>query len=114
MSFFDSDLVRKEMTRISELQEEIYKSVFSFASMSKEDKLSHIEKLEELIEVQKILYMRLSLSDDPEALQMKEQIQESALMMGLPKGSDMNTLFANMSKMVDLMKNQLDEPDPAW
>ena len=111
MSFFDSDLVRAEMTKISELQEEIYKSVFAFASMSKTEKVSHIDKLQELLEVQKVLYMRSSLSDDPEAVKMKEQIMDSALMMGLPKGTDMNTLFANMTKMISLMRDQLDAGD---
>ena len=94
------------MTKISELQEEIYKSVFAFASMSKTEKVSHIDKLQELLEVQKVLYMRLSLSDDPEAVKMKEQIMDSALMMGLPKGTDMNTLFTNMTKMISLMRDQ--------
>ena len=40
--------------------------------------------LKDLIEKQKILYTRLSLSDDPEAKKMKENIIESASMMGLP------------------------------
>lgn len=111
MRFFDSELVRAEMTKISELQEEIYKSVFAFASMSKTEKVNHIDKLQELLEVQKVLYMRLSLSDDPEAVKMKEQIMDSALMMGLPKGTDMNTLFANMTKMISLMRDQLDASD---
>ena len=111
MSFFDSELVRAEMTKISELQEEIYKSVFAFASMSKTEKVNHIDKLQELLEVQKVLYMRLSLSDDPEAVKMKEQIMDSALMMGLPKGTDMNTLFTNMTKMISLMRDQLDAGD---
>jgi len=111
MRFFDSDLVRAEMTKISELQEEIYKSVFAFASMSKNEKVNHIDKLQELLEVQKVLYMRLSLSDDPEAVKMKEQIMDSALMMGLPKGTDMNTLFNNMDKMISLMRDQLDASD---
>lgn len=111
MSFFDSDLVRSEMTKISELQEEIYKSVFSFYAMTRDQKLKHIDKLQELLDVQRVLYTRLSLSDDPEAVQMKEQILMSAEMMGLPKGSDMNILFNNMTKMVELMKDQLDTPD---
>jgi len=113
MSFFDSDLVRTEMTRISELQEEIYKSVFSFSTMTNNDKITHVEKLEELLDVQKVLYMRLSLSDDPEALQMKKQIIDSAVMMGMPRDADMNVLFNNMKQMVDLMKKQLDMPDAA-
>ena len=34
--------------------------------MSRKDKLEHIDKLTELLEKQKIMYARLSLSDDPE------------------------------------------------
>ena len=30
MSFFDSDIVRAEMTKISELQEDLYGSVMNF------------------------------------------------------------------------------------
>jgi len=109
MGFFNSEIVRSEMARISELQEDIYKSVFSFYQMDKEQKLKHIEMLQELLGVQKILYTRLSLSDDPEAIQMKDQILLSAEMMGLQKGADMNTLFKNMESMIDLMKNQIDK-----
>ena len=36
MSFFDSEVVRAEMAEISELQEEIYNSVFSFPTMGQE------------------------------------------------------------------------------
>ena len=38
MSFFDSDVVRAEMTEISELQEDVYRNVFKFPSMNKEEK----------------------------------------------------------------------------
>jgi len=109
MSFFDSDVVRAEMTEISELQEDVYKNVFKFPTMTKEEKLFHVGMLERLLEKQKVLYTRLSLSDDPEAKQMKERITESATMMGLPKDVDMNILFNNMSKMLDVMKEQIDK-----
>ena len=109
MSFFDSDVVRAEMTEISELQEDVYKNVFKFPTMTKEEKLFHVSMLERLLEKQKVLYTRLSLSDDPEAKQMKERIVDSATMMGLPKDVDMNVLFNNMSKMLDVMKEQIDK-----
>jgi hypothetical protein len=109
MSFFNSELVRSEMTEISELQEEVYQNVFKFPTMSKEDKLYHVSILEKLLSKQKILYTRLSLSDDPEAIQMKERIAESALMMGLPSNVDMNLIFSNMSKMLEVMKQQIDK-----
>ena len=109
MSFFDSDIVRAEMTKISELQEDLYGSVMNFPRMNKEEKLEHVNLLKELIEKQKILYMRLSLSDDPEAVEMKEKIYQSALMMGLPSEVDMNVVFARMSEMLAVMESQLDK-----
>ena len=109
MSFFDSEFVRAEMTEISELQEEIYGSVFKFPSMTKEDKIRHVDLLEKLLSKQQVLYTRMSLSDDPEAQEMKERISDSARMMGLPPGVDMNVIFSNMTKMLEVMKEQIDK-----
>ena len=109
MSFFKSDVVRAEIAEINELQEDIYKNVFKFPTMTKEEKLEHVKILEKLLDKQKVLYTRLSLSDDPEAIQMKERITESASMMGLPSNVDMNVIFNNMSQMLDVMKQQIDK-----
>ena len=109
MSFFKSEVVRAEMTEISEMQEEVYQNVFKFSMMSKEDKLKHVELLEKLLEKQKVLYTRLSLSDDPEAVEMKQRITQSATMMGLPPNVDMNIILNNMSQMLEVMKNQIDK-----
>ena len=108
MSFFQSDVVRAEMVEISELQEEVYSNVFKFPSMTKEHQHHHVDILERLIEKQQIMYTRLSLSDDPEAKKMKEQIIESAKMMGIPSNTDMNQAFSQMAKMVDVLKKQID------
>jgi len=109
MSFFDSEVVRAEMTKIQELQEDIYKNVFTFPTMGREEKLEHVEMLEVLLDKQKVLYARLSLSDDPEAKEMKERILESAYAMGLPNDVDMNVVFKNMSDMINVMKDQIDK-----
>jgi hypothetical protein len=113
MSFFSSDIVRAEMTEISELQDEIYGSVFTFPTMTKKQKILHVELLNKLLSKQQILYTRLSLSDDPEAQSMKEKISSSAAMMGLSPDVDMNVIFNNMSKMLEVMKEQIDKNDPA-
>ena len=97
------------MAEISELQEEVYSNVFKFPSMTKEDQLYHVEILTKLIEKQKILYARVSLSDDPEAQKMKDNIIESASMMGIPNGADMGKVFDQMSKMVETLKTQIDK-----
>ena len=108
MSFFQSDIVRAEMAEISELQEEVYTNVMTFPTMDDDDKVYHIKLLERLIEKQKILYARLSLSDDPEAKQMCQEIRKSATIMGLPSEVDMNIIFSQMSQMISVMKQQLD------
>ena len=109
MKFFQSPVVRAEMAEISELQEEVYSNIFKFPSMKKEDQLYHVELLTRLIEKQKILYARVSLSDDPDALKMKENIIESASMMGIPNSVDMSKVFDQMSTMVETLKNQIDK-----
>ena len=108
--FFQSEVVRAEMAEIAELQEEVYNNVFKFPSLSKDDQRYHVNILEKLIEKQKVLYTRLSLSDDPEAQEMKKRITESASMFGLPNNVDMNLLFNNMSQAVGMMKQQIDRP----
>ena len=109
MTFFQSDVVRAELAEIQELQEEVYGALFKFPTMPKEDKQYHVECLERLIEKQKILYTRLSLSDDPMAKQMKENILKGASDMGLPTNVDMNLVFNDIYKMVDVMKKAVDE-----
>ena len=108
MSFFDSEIVRSEMTEISELQDEVYGQFMHFPYMSNDDKLEQVSNLEQLIEKQKILYARLKLSDDPEAKMMLERITDSAKMMGLSKDVDMNSVFNKMSEMLTIMKQQID------
>ena len=108
MSFFQSDVVRAEMAEIQELQEEVYNNVFKFPSLPKAYQQYHVEILERLLEKQKIMYARLSLSDDPEAKKMKQQITDSAAMMGLPTGTDINAMFSEMSRGVSFMKQQID------
>jgi len=77
--------------------------------MTKDDKVRHVDLLERLLNKQQILYTRLSLSDDPEAQEMKQRIADSAQLMGLPANVDMNIIFNNMTKMLEVMKEQIDK-----
>jgi len=108
MSFFDSELVQKEMQDIQDLHEKIYTSMFAFSTLSKEDRLDHITCMEELINKQRILYTRLSLSDDPVAKEMKVNLEKTAMSMGMPDDMDMNTIFNTMEEIIDKMKGKLD------
>ena len=107
-SFFDSEFIQQELREINELQESIYGSILTFGGMSREDKLEHIEKMTELLEKQRIMYTRLSLSDDPEAVEMKENLRKSVALMGFPPETDMSILFSSMTKTIEGLKKYLD------
>ena len=109
MSFFDSDIVQEEMKVIQTLQEKVDSNVFAFSTMGKDDKMEHINALEKLLEKQTILYKRLSLSDDPKAKAMKQQIVDSASMFGLPKDADLSIMFGQMHSQISHMRKALDE-----
>ena len=108
MSFFDSDIVQEEMKEIQALQNKVYSNVWTFANMNDKDKLEHIDALERLLHNQQILYKRVSLSDDPKAKEMKDNIMDSAEMFGFPKNGDLSLMFGQMNKAIGEMKKQLD------
>jgi hypothetical protein len=109
LNFFDSEMVRAELTKISELQEDIYRNVFKFYEMDKEGKINHVNLLQQLLEKQRVLYTRMSLSDDPEAKEMKDKIIDSAKMMGLEEGMDISYMFGNMEKLLESLKEEIDK-----
>jgi len=106
--FFDSEIIQDELKEINKLQEEIYGSILTFGAMDREDKLEHIEKLTTLLEKQRVMYTRLSLSDDPDALEMKENLRKSVALMGFPPETDIQVLFTSMNKTIESLKKYLD------
>ena len=104
MRFFDSEIVRAEMTEIHELQEDVYENFMKFPYMNNADRNHHINQLSKLIDKQKIVYARLSLSDDPDAKEMKENIMQSAASMGLPANVDVGKMFDQMSEVISHKK----------
>ena len=107
-NFFDSDIIQEELKEINKLQEEIYGSILTFGMMPRETKLEHIENLELLLEKQRVMYTRLSLSDDPEAVEMKENLRKSVALMGFPPETDMQVLFGSMNKTIESLKQFID------
>ena len=106
--FFKSDIIQEELTEINQLQEEIYGSLLSFGMMDRETKLEHVEKLQTLLEKQRVMYTRLSLSEDPEAVEMKENLRKSVAMMGFPPETDMQVLFDSMNATIKSLKQYID------
>ena len=107
--FFDSEIIQEEIEEINELQKMLYGNVMQFATMERIDKIEHIDLLAELLEKQKVMYTRLSLSDDPEAVKMKEQLHKTIPLMGFPRGTDMNLLFEGMKETISKLKDNIDK-----
>jgi len=106
--FFKSDIIQEELEEINRLQEEIYGSILTFGAMDRETKLSHVEKLQSLLEKQRVMYTRLSLSDDPQAVEMKENLRKSVALMGFPPETDMQVLFNSMNQTIESLKQYID------
>jgi hypothetical protein len=107
--FFDSEIIQEELSEINEMQEKIYESFISFGDMSREQKLEHVEILSSLLEKQQVMYTRLSLSDDPKAIEMKDNLRKSVSMMGFPPETDMLTLFNSMNATIKSLKDYIDD-----
>ena len=107
-NFFDSEIIQEELKEINTLQEEIYGSLLAFSTMDRDARIDKVDKLAMLLEKQRVMYTRLSLSDDPKAVEMKENLVKSVALMGFPKETDINNLFNSMNATIDSLKEYLD------
>lgn len=108
MSFFDSEIVRNEAQEITELQQEIVKSLPSLMILPREEKVNCIDKMIQLIEKQKIFYNRICLSDDPRATDLKQQFIQAARVLGMTiTGGNMNQIYDDFSESMKEMKQQV-------
>ena len=106
--FFDSEIVQDELREINDLQQEIYGDLTDFPTLPDEKKKEHILKLTELLDRQRVMYTRLSLSEDPEAKALKKQLEMSVVMMGFPEGTDISVLFSGMKQTIEKLKQYVD------
>ena len=106
--FFDSEIVQDELREINDLQQEIYGNLTDFPTLPDEKKKEHILKLTDLLERQRVMYTRLSLSEDPEAKALKKQLEMSVVMLGFPEGTDISVLFSGMQQTIEKLKQYVD------
>jgi hypothetical protein len=107
--FFDSDVVRESLKELDDLQKEIFKEMFELPFFSKERKKEHLGKMKLFLEKQKNFIFRISLSDDPDAIEMKNAILESAQMFGIGPVNNVSVLFEKMEKSINALEDSLDD-----
>ena len=108
-SFFQSELVRGDIQEMATLQEYCFRCATNLALLDKERKLEYFEALRKLIEKQKIFYTRLSLSEDPEAKSVIDNMRNAIVMLGGNSKLTVLDMFDDLLKKITLFENHLEK-----
>lgn len=104
MSFFESSIVQDEIRNINEMTEMISENVLIFPSLSNQEKIKRVKALQEMLDKVKLFYTRLSLSDDPDAKIVKDQMNIAAMFMN---EENLNGAFDKIQYLIDSMNYEL-------
>ena len=109
MRFFDSDQVRDTIMDLEELQQELTMDLMNLGKYSVEERREHLKRLKTFLEKQKLFFFRISLSDDPDALKIKEKVVEAAKMFGYSEIDGMDKFFEQLDHTIQKLENTLDK-----
>jgi len=102
--FFESQQVKDSVDEIQQMQSEIYKDSIGYVAMNAEQRIDHIDKMEVLLEKQRILHTRMQLDPDPAAKEMLNKMRMTATSLGIPDNVTFDELFTNMDHIIKTMK----------
>ena len=105
-NFFKSEVVQKELQDMGELYMEINRMGLV---LSIDEKREQLHKMMRLIEIQQTMYMRVSLSEDPEAKKLVDQVKNAAAMLGMPKEEIGPQFYDKLKDNVRKMMKELPE-----
>ena len=77
--------------------------------LSDDEKKDYVRKLKLFLEKQKLFFFRVSLSDAPEAVQVKDHILETAQMFGFKEMTGMDKFFQQLDETIKKVEKDLDE-----
>ena len=106
MKFFQSEVVQQELHQMQELYMDINKMGLM---LSLDQKKEQLQKMLRLIDLQQTMYMRVTLSDDPDAKQLVEQVKNAASMLGMPKDEVGPQFYDKLKENVHKMIKELPE-----
>ena len=104
MKFFQSEIVQEELERMQNLYLDINRMGLI---LSVDEKREQLQKMLELINVQQTMYMRVTLSDDPDAKQLVNQVKQAASMLGMSPNEVGPQFYDTLKDNVQEMINQL-------
>ena len=106
MKFFQSEVVQKELNQMQDLYMEINRMGIMLNLKQKREQL---DKMMRLIELQQTMYMRVTLSEDPEAKKLVDQVKYAAAMLGMPKDEVGPQFYDKLKENVRNMMKELPE-----
>ena len=98
--FFKSAQVRAALAELAEIQDDLAHTMSSPRILSDDEKKDYVRKLKLFLEKQKLFFFRVSLSDDPEAVQVKEHILDRAQMVGFKEMTGMDKFFQQLADTI--------------
>ena len=106
MKFFQSEVVQDELHQMQELYMDINKMGLILTSPQKREQL---DKMLRLIDLQQTMYMRITLSEDPDAKQLVDQVKNAAKMLGMPADEVGPSFYDKLKENVYKMIKELPE-----
>ena len=109
MRFFDSDQVRGTVMELEQLQQELTVDLMHLVEYSVEERRERLGRLKTFLEKQKLFFFRVSLSDDPDALLIKEKVVEAAKMFSYSDADGMDKFFEQLDNTIKNLEKTLDK-----
>ena len=106
--FFKSAQVRAALAELAEIQDDLAHTMSSPRILSDDEKKDYVRKLKLFLEKQKLFFFRVSLSEDPEAVQVKEHILDTAQMFGFKEMTGMDKFFQQLDDTIKKVEKDLD------
>ena len=106
--FFRSAQVRAALAELAEIQDDLAHTMSNPRIPSDDEKKDYVKKLKLFLEKQKLFFFRVSLSDDPEAVQVKEHSLDTAQMFGFKEMTGMDKFFQQLDDTIKKVEKDLD------
>ena len=107
--FFKSDQVQSTIAELTALQQQLVTEMPYLNRMKPEQKKDHLRTLKSFLEKQKLFFFRISLSNDKEALEMKQRLIDATKMFGVDNEMDnMDAFFEKLNETIDEIEASID------
>ena len=106
MKFFESDVVQDELKRMQDLYVDINRMGII---LTIDQKIQQLVKLLELIDLQQTMFMRVTLSERPEAKRILAQVREAATLLGMKPENVNTTFYTQLKEQVEKMIEDLEK-----